>query len=175
MPLESRISVAHQLGAQVFVSLHADALSEGQAVGATVYTLAEEASDKASATLAERHNRDDLLAGIDLSHQDDLVAEVLMDMARTETRPRTERLAGALVAAITGAGIKMHRHPQQEASFSVLKSPDIPSILLELGFLSSASDMARLSDRDWRFRTAEAVRDGLKAWAADDAARAAAD
>ena len=174
VPLETRISVAHQVGAQVFISLHADALSEGEAVGATVYTLADDASDAASATLAERHNRDDLLAGIDLRQQDDVVVQVLMDMARTETKPRTERLAGALVAAIKGAAIKMHRHPQQEASFSVLKSPDIPSVLLELGFLSSASDMARLSDRDWRFKTAEAVRDGLKAWAADDAARAAA-
>ena len=174
VPLETRISLAHQVGAQVFISLHADALSEGEAVGATVYTLADDASDAASATLAERHNRDDLLAGIDLRQQDDVVVQVLMDMARTETRPRTERLAGALVAAIKGAAIKMHRHPQQEASFAVLKSPDIPSVLLELGFLSSASDMARLSDRDWRFKTAEAVRDGLKAWAADDAARAAA-
>ena len=173
VPLETRISIAHEVGAQVFISLHADALSEGEAVGATVYTLAEEASDKASATLAERHNRDDLLAGVDLRQQDDVVVQVLMDMARTETRPRTGRLAAALVAAINGAEIRMHRHPHQEGSFSVLKSPDIPSILLELGFLSSASDMARLSDRDWRFKTAEAVRDGLKAWAADDAARAA--
>lgn len=175
VPLETRISIAHEVGAQVFISLHADALSEGEAVGATVYTLAEEASDEASATLAERHNRDDLLAGVDLRQQDDVVVQVLMDMARTETRPRTGRLAAAMVAAINGAAIKMHRHPHQEGSFSVLKSPDIPSILLELGFLSSASDMARLSDRDWRFKTAEAVRDGLKAWAADDAARAAAD
>ena len=175
VPLETRISVAHQVGAQVFISLHADALSEGEAVGATVYTLAEDASDKASATLAERHNRDDLLAGIDLSQQDDLVVQVLMDMARTETRPRTERLAGALIDAIRGAEIKMHRRPHQEGAFSVLKSPDIPSVLLELGFLSSTSDMVRLSDRDWRFTMAGAIRDGLKAWAADDAARAAAD
>ena len=173
VPLETRISIAHEVGAQVFISLHADALSEGEAAGATVYTLADEASDAASATLAERHNRDDLLAGIDLKQQDDVVVQVLMDMARTETRPRTGRLALALVGAIKGAGIKMHRHPQQEGAFSVLKSPDIPAVLLELGFLSSASDMARLSDRDWRFRTAEAVRDGLKAWADDDAARAA--
>ena len=173
VPLETRISIAHEVGAQVFISLHADALSEGEAVGATVYTLADEASDEASATLAERHNRDDLLAGVDLRQQDDVEVQVLMDMARTETKPRTGRLTEALVAAIKGAGIKMHRHPHQEGSFSVLKSPDIPSVLLELGFLSSASDMARLSDRDWRFKTAEAVRDGLKEWAADDAARAA--
>ena len=175
VPLETRISLAHQVGAQVFLSLHADALSEGEAVGATVYTLADEASDEASATLAERHNRDDLLAGIDLSQQDDVVVQVLMDMARTETQPRTARLAEALVGAIKRADVRMHRHPQQEGAFSVLKSPDIPSVLLELGFLSSSSDMARLGDRDWRFRMAGAIRDGLKAWAAEDAARAAAE
>ncbi len=173
VPLETRISIAHQAGAQVFISLHADALAEGEAVGATVYTLSPEANDAASATLAERHNRDDLLAGIDLTAQDDVVATVLMDMARTQTQPRTARLADALVAAIQGASLKMHRHPLQEASFSVLKSPDIPSVLLELGFLSSASDMARLSDADWRLTMAQAIRDGLKVWAAEDAALAA--
>lgn len=174
VPLETRISIAHDLGAQVFIALHADALSEGEAVGATVYTLAEEASDAASATLAERHDRADLLAGVDLSAQDDVVAEVLMDMARTETQPRTERLAEALVTSIQGADLKMHRHPHQEASFSVLKSADIPSVLLELGFLSSESDMARLMDGEWRQQMAGAIRDGLKAWAEADAARAAA-
>ena len=174
VPLETRISIAHQAGAQVFVSLHADALAEGEAVGATVYMLAEDASDAASATLAERHNRDDLLAGIDLTLQDDMVATVLMDMARTATQPRTQRLAEALVASIKGRGIKMHRKPLQGASFSVLKSPDIPSLLLELGFLSSAGDMARLSDAAWRLQMAQAIRDGLKSWAAADAARAAA-
>ncbi|MBC7740423.1 MAG: N-acetylmuramoyl-L-alanine amidase, partial [Candidatus Saccharibacteria bacterium] len=173
VPLETRISIAHQAGAQVFISLHADALAEGEAVGATVYTLSENASDAASATLAERHNRDDLLAGIDLSAQDDVVATVLMDMARTQTQPRTARLAEALVTEILNANLKMHRHPLQEASFSVLKSADIPSLLLELGFLSSASDLARLSDADWRLAMAQAIRDALKAWSADDAARAA--
>lgn len=173
VPLETRISIAHQAGAHVFISLHADALAEGEAVGATVYSLAEDASDAASATLAERHNRDDLLAGIDLTLQDDVVATVLMDMARTATEPRTERLADALVASIKAAKIKMHRKPHQKASFSVLKSPDIPSLLVELGFLSSAGDMARLSDADWRLQMARAIRDGLKAWAADDVSRAA--
>jgi N-acetylmuramoyl-L-alanine amidase len=174
VPLETRISIAHQAGAQVFLALHADALAEGEAMGATIYSLADDASDEASATLAERHNRDDLLAGVDLKQQDDVVAKVLMDMARTETQPRTARLADALVTAIKGAGIKMHRHPHQEASFSVLKSPDIPSLLVELGFMSSTRDLARLTDADWRMKMALAIRDGLKLWAADDAARASA-
>lgn len=170
VPLETRISTARQAGAALFISLHADAIAEGEAVGATVYTLAQDATDEASATLAERHDRDDLLAGVDLSDQDDVVAQVLMDMARTETTPRTLRLADQLVTAMHKADIKMHRHPLQSAGFSVLKSPDIPSVLLELGFLSSARDLKRLTDPEWRARMAGAVRDALVAWAAEDAA-----
>jgi N-acetylmuramoyl-L-alanine amidase len=170
VPLETRISLARAAGADVFLSLHADAIAEGEAVGATVYTLDEDATDEASATLAERHDRDDLLAGVDLSDQDDLVAQVLMDMARAETTPRTGRLAAALVASMQKADIRMHRHPHQEAGFSVLKSPDIPSVLIELGFLSSARDLRRLTDPEWRARMAAAIRDGLLVWAAEDAA-----
>lgn len=169
VPLEARISIARAAGAHVFISLHADAISEGEAVGATVYTLSKDASDEASAALAERHDRDDLLAGVDLREQDDLVAEVLLDMARTQTTPRTDRLAAGLVASVKAAGVKMHRHPHQEASFSVLKLADIPSVLLELGFLSSPRDLARLKDPDWRKKMALAVRDALKAWAKEDA------
>jgi N-acetylmuramoyl-L-alanine amidase len=168
VPLETRTSIAREAEADIFLSLHADALAEGDAQGATVYTLAEDASDEASAALAERHDRDDLLAGVDLSEQDDVVAEVLMDMARTETTPRTERLAGAMVAAIKAAEIRMHRHPQQVGGFSVLKSPDIPSVLLEVGFLSSDRDFKRLSDPAWRATLAGAVVQALAAWAAED-------
>lgn len=174
VPLETRLTLAREAGAQVFLSIHADALAEGEAVGATVYTLSDEASDAAAAALAERHDRDDLLAGVDLSDQDDTVALVLMDMARTETAPRTERLAQDLVTAIKAAQIKMHRHPHQEAGFSVLKSPDVPSVLIEIGFLSSESDRKRLNDPVWRARMAAAIRDGLKTWAAQDAALSAA-
>ncbi|MGV8952019.1 MAG: N-acetylmuramoyl-L-alanine amidase [Cypionkella sp.] len=168
VPLEERISIARAVGAHVFISLHADALSEGEAVGATVYTLSKDANDEASAALAERHDRDDLLAGVDLRQQDDLVAEVLLDMARAETSPRIARLADALVAAIKANKLKMHRNPHQEASFSVLKSADIPSILVELGFLSSHADLMRLEDAKWRQSMAEALRDGLKTWAKQD-------
>ena len=171
VPLETRITVSRAAAADVFISLHADALAEGEAVGATVYTLSEEASDAAAQALAERHDRADLLAGVDLSEQDDMVARVLMDMARTETAPRADKLADALVASINAAGLRMHRHPHQTAGFSVLKSPDTPSVLLELGFMSSEKDLDRLQDTEWRSKMAAAVRDALVAWARDDAAR----
>jgi len=135
--------------------------------------VSAEASDAAAQALAERHDRADLLSGVDLTAQDDLVATILMDMARTETEPRIERLALSLEGRIKEAGIRMHRHPRQTAGFSVLKSPDIPSVLLELGFMSSAQDLARLIDPEWRSRMALALRDGLKLWAAEDAALSA--
>ena len=172
VPLETRISIARAARADVFLSLHADALAEGEATGATVYLLAEEASDWASARLAERHDRADILAGVDLAGQDDMVALVMMEMARTETKPRAERLARAVVAAVRATKGRMHRHPIQKAGFSVLKSPDIPSILLELGFLSSKADRKRLADPDWRAGMQEAILVALRAWAIADAAEA---
>ncbi|MGL4312063.1 MAG: N-acetylmuramoyl-L-alanine amidase [Paracoccaceae bacterium] len=172
VPLETRISVARAVGADVLLSLHADALDEGVATGSTVYTMADTASDKAAAQLAERHDRADLLSGVDLEGTDDRVASVLMEMARAETTPRTRRLADALVTSFGDAGIVMHKHPLQQASFSVLKSPDIPSVLIELGFLSSARDRERLKDPEWRARMAAGITAALRQWAVEDAAEA---
>ncbi|WP_235829805.1 N-acetylmuramoyl-L-alanine amidase [Frigidibacter oleivorans] len=172
MPLDARISVARAAGADLFLSLHADALAEGQASGATVYTLDEAAADEAARLLAERHDRDDLLAGVDLAGQDDAVAGVLMDLARTETQPRSDRLAQMLAASIEAEGLRTHPHPVQAGAFTVLKAPDIPSVLLELGFLSSPGDRARLVDSDWRARMQAAIVRALLDWAEADAAEA---
>lgn len=165
VPLEGRISIARAAAADVFISLHADALAEGGAKGATIYTLSAEATDKAAQTLAERHDRDDLLAGVDLTAQDDLIAHVLIDMARLETAPRIDRLALALEGAIKDRDIKMHRRARQTAGFSVLKSPDIPSVLVELGFMTSPQDLANLQNPTWRARMAEAIGAGILDWA----------
>ncbi|PTQ75395.1 N-acetylmuramoyl-L-alanine amidase [Celeribacter persicus] len=163
VPLETRLTLAREAEADVFLSLHADAIAEGRAEGATIYTLAERASDAASQKLAERHDRADLLAGVDLTGQDDVIATVLMDMARTETIPRTDRLADTLVQYLEES-VGMHKRPRLEAGFSVLKAPDMPSVLIELGFLSSARDRARLKDPAWRTKAAWAIRDALSSW-----------
>ena len=170
--LERRVSIAHRSGADVFLSLHADSLSDGGARGATIYVLSDSASDAASAALAERHNREDILAGIDLSGADDVVADILMDLARMETQPRAELLARAIELGISERDLPLNSHPRRSASFSVLKSPDIPSILLELGFLSDARDLGNLRDADWRARMAQAISEGLQAWRQADAAGA---
>ncbi|MBN8291601.1 N-acetylmuramoyl-L-alanine amidase [Rhodobacter sp. NTK016B] len=169
--LEARITVAHSARADVFLSLHADALADGQAVGATVYTLADGAADAAATALAERHDRDDLMGGgVDLTGTDDAIAGVLMDMARVQTQPATDRLARALVGGIRDAELHMHRHPWQQAAFSVLKSPSVPSALLELGFLSSDADRARLGDRRWRTQMERALISALDTWVAGEVA-----
>jgi N-acetylmuramoyl-L-alanine amidase len=170
--LETRVRLAREFGADVLVSLHADALEDGEAIGATIYTLSLDATDAASAQLAERHGRANLLGGgTDLTGVDDEVALILMDMARAETRPRTERLVAALIGAIRAQGLAMHRRPWQEAAFAVLKAPDIPAVLIELGFLSSAADRARLTDPAWRARMVAALVAALEGWRDDEAGR----
>jgi N-acetylmuramoyl-L-alanine amidase len=171
VPLEARMSIARDAGADLFLSLHADALSEGRAEGARVYTLSDQASDAASAKLAERHDRADLVAGVDLSSQDDVIAGILMDMARIETAPRADRLATLLIERLSGA-VAVHKRPKLQAGFSVLKAPDIPSVLLELGFMSSPADMARLQDAEWRALAGGAIFEALALWSTADAAEA---
>ncbi|MGH1453123.1 MAG: N-acetylmuramoyl-L-alanine amidase [Paracoccaceae bacterium] len=166
--LERRIAIAHAAGADLFISLHADALAEGRAHGAVVHLLADEATDAASAQLAERHDRDELLAGVDLTGQDDQVAGILMDLARQETQPRAERLSVALIDGLLASEVEVNSRPIRRAAFSVLKAADIPSVLLELGFMSSPRDLANLRDPRWRVRFAGALRDGIRAWAAED-------
>ncbi|WP_187431603.1 N-acetylmuramoyl-L-alanine amidase AmiC [Roseobacter fucihabitans] len=169
--LEGRVAIAHRAGADVFISLHADALSEGGAQGATVYVLSEAASDKATAHLAARHSRADIIAGTDLTGSDDEVASVLLDLARQETEPRSEALAAALVKGMTQAGGPMNRRPLRNAGFSVLKSADIPSVLVEVGFLSSARDLANLRDPTWRARMTGGMVHAIMTWRDGDAAK----
>lgn len=166
--LERRVAIAQEVRADLFVSLHADSLAGGQASGASVYTLSEDAADAASVALTERHERDDLLSGIDLTGTDDRVAGVLMQIARLDNTPRSRALAGHVVDGIRNALGAVHKRPLQQAGFSVLKAADIPSILIELGFLSTDTDLDRLQDAAWRAGMAAGIRDGIAAWALED-------
>ncbi|WP_295314072.1 N-acetylmuramoyl-L-alanine amidase [Roseobacter sp.] len=171
--LNARVARAHQARADVFLSLHADALEQGGAHGATVYVLSEEASDKASGQLAARHNRADIIAGADLTGSDDQVAGILLDLARQETEPRTDALAALLIRGMTRAGGPMNSRPLRRAGFSVLKSADIPSVLIEVGFLSSARDLENLRRPEWRAQMVGALAESLLEWRAQDLARRA--
>jgi N-acetylmuramoyl-L-alanine amidase len=168
--LPARVGMAHRAKADLFLSLHADALANGQAHGATVYTLSEQASDAATAQLAAQHNRADIIAGVDLTGADDQIAEILIDLARQETGPRNDALAASLIKYIEASGAPLSKTRQRQAGFSVLKSADIPSVLVEIGFMSSPRDLANLRDPVWRANTVGAMRDAILTWRADDLA-----
>lgn len=170
--LEHRVAIAHQQNADLFISLHADSLSQGGAKGATVYTLSDEASDAATEHLAARHNRADIIAGADLTGSDDQVAGILLDLARQETEPRSAALAAALIEGMKQAGGPLNRRPLRRAGFSVLKSADIPSVLIEVGFLSNERDLKNLRDPVWRSVMVNGIADAILAWRDADAARA---
>lgn len=173
VPLPARVTTARAAGADLFISIHADAVAEGRARGATVYTLSDTASDAAAAALAEQHDRADLLAGIDLHGADDVVAGVLMDLARIDTAPRSTALAAALVGHIGAADLRLHARPMGEAGFTVLRAADIPSVLLEIGFISDAADLRNILDPDWRAVMQGAIIAAIMDWAEADAARMA--
>ncbi len=170
--LEDRMTIAREAGADVFISLHADAVAEGYAEGLTTYVLSEDASTQADAKLAARHNRADILAGVDLTGQGDSVAEILLDLARRETTPRTQRLSKAVVDAVVKAGGVANSKPFRQGDFAVLRSADMPSVLVELGFLSSPADLARLNDPVARKTIINGIVNGLVEWAVQDAAEA---
>lgn len=162
--LDGRIRAARAAQADLFLSLHADALPEGLATGAVIYLLGDEASDDSAAYLAERHDRADMLAGVDLTGNTDEIARVLMSVAWQDTAPRARQLAEALVDGVGDAGIRLHRRPIQSGAFTVLRAVDIPSALIELGFMSSPRDLANLQDPDWTLRMADALADALELW-----------
>ncbi|UOA31524.1 N-acetylmuramoyl-L-alanine amidase AmiA [Sulfitobacter sp. DSM 110093] len=168
--LEHRVAIAHQAEADLFISLHADSLSQGGASGATVYTLSDDASDVATEHLAARHDRSDIIAGADLTGSDDQVAGILLDLARQETEPRSDALAKVLVEGMRAAGGPMNNRPLRRAGFSVLKSADIPSVLVEVGFLSSKRDLTNLRDPVWRASMVMAMADAIVNWRDQDAA-----
>lgn len=158
IPLAERVKIARVNRAALFISLHADALArgEGQARGASVYTLSDTASDAEAASLADSENKADLIAGADLSDEPDDVAGILVDLAQRETRSFSGRVARELVGSMKGA-VRLHRTPLKSAGFRVLKAYDVPSVLVELGYLSSADDRRDLTSEAWRERVAEAM------------------
>lgn len=170
--LEQRISIAHAAQADVFISLHADKVIEGNAQGATLYTLSETATDQASEKLAQRHDRAEIISGVDLSQSDDEVAGILLDLARQDTQPRSELLAQKLVDALQASVGTIQTHPHRRADFSVLKAADIPSVLIEAGYMSSDKDLQNLAAPEWQDAFAKAVVQGILDWYIADQALA---
>ncbi len=164
LSLEDRITIASQSDANLFISLHADAVIEGEASGTTVYLLSDKATDKMSAQLASRHDRSEILKGVDLSGLDSQVASVLLDMARQETKPRSEAVASFILKVFKEKITELSSQPLRYAAFSVLKSPDIPSILIEAGFMSTSSDLQNLTTKKWRREFADSLTEAISRW-----------
>ena len=158
VPLAERVNLARARQAWLFISIHADALArgDGDAQGATIYTLSETASDAAAARLAENENRADVIAGLDLSAEPDDVADILIDLARRETKTFSMQFARGLVTEMRNA-TRMHKDPLKSAGFRVLRAPDVPSVLVELGYVSNRGDLKSLTSEAWRNRTAAAI------------------
>lgn len=154
--LRDRITKARELKGQIFVSLHADSLRIAEQRGASVYTLSENASDEEAARLAKQENKADILSGTDLSQHDSVVATILLDLAQRDTNNRSIWFADLLAEELAAVTPMVRRH-RRFAGFAVLKSPDIPSVLLELGYLSNADDARNLAQSDYRAKLSKAI------------------
>jgi N-acetylmuramoyl-L-alanine amidase len=158
IPLGDRVAFARARQAGLFISIHADALAkrEGEAQGASVYTLAEKASDAEAARLADAENRADAISGVDLSTEPGDVADILIDLAQRETKTFSAKFAHTLVGELRSTA-RLHKNPLKSAGFMVLKAPDVPSVLVELGYVTSKTDLKSLTSDVWRDKTADAL------------------
>jgi N-acetylmuramoyl-L-alanine amidase len=156
--LAERVRFARLRQAQLFISIHCDALArgDGEAEGATVYTLSEQASDAEAQRLADAENRADVIAGVNLAAEPNDIADILIDLAQRETKTFSSQFARQVVSDLRGAA-HLHKRPLKSAGFRVLKAPDVPSVLIELGYVSTPADLKELVSEGWRSRAGEAI------------------
>ena len=156
--LADRTKIARNLKAALFISIHADALprAEGDAQGATIYTLSDKASDAEAQRLADAENRADAIAGFNLAEEPTDVADILIDLTQRETRTFSNRFARLLMGEMKST-VRMHKHPLKSAGFRVLKAPDVPSVLVEIGYVSNKGDLEHLVSEGWRSRAVSSM------------------
>jgi N-acetylmuramoyl-L-alanine amidase len=165
VPLADRVRFARQRQAQLFISIHCDALArrEGTAEGATIYTLSEHASDAEAARLAEAENKADVIAGVDLSAEPDDIADILIDLAQRETKNFSAQFARTVVGELRDSA-RLHKKPLKSAGFRVLTAPDVPSVLIELGYVSSRQDLKQLVSDNWRSKAGDSIVQAVNAY-----------
>jgi len=161
--LRDRIARARAAGADLFLSVHADTLPNKRVRGASVYTLSERASDSEAAALAEQENKADLIAGVDLSNETPEVTNILIDLAQRETMNESVKFAASLVRELKRE-TRLLRNTHRFAGFAVLKAPDVPSVLVELGFLSNREDERMLLRKGYRQKLASAIARAINAY-----------
>ncbi len=157
IPLKERVSIARSWHADLFISLHADSNPDASVDGLSIYTLSESGSDKEAAALARKENQSDVIAGVDLTGENSAVAPILIDLAQRDTMNRSSRFAQDAVTSLTAATDILPRQPHRSAAFVVLKAPDTPSVLIELGYLSNTGDAGQMNTVRWRNGVAKAI------------------
>jgi N-acetylmuramoyl-L-alanine amidase len=154
--LKNRVKFAREQQASLFIAIHADTVRGQTATGTTVYTLSEKASDAESAALAQKENKVDLIAGLDFAQENEDVADILIDLVQRESKNHALLFSKKALEQLKGT-TTLTGKPLRSAGFLVLKAPDVPSVLIELGFLSSAEDEKKLTSATWRKKTADAL------------------
>lgn len=158
--LSDRKEIARKYKADLFVSVHADSIGKSNVRGASVYTLSEKASDSETARLAESENNSGFVAGVDLGHESEEVADILLDLAMREKMNESNMYARFISDSIMNKSIKMLPRPNRSAGFAVLKAPDVPSVLIELGFISNSQEAKFLSSSVFHRNMSEAILKG---------------
>ncbi|MBX3531135.1 MAG: N-acetylmuramoyl-L-alanine amidase [Rhizobiaceae bacterium] len=162
--LDERVRIARQYGADLFISVHADTIKYKGIRGATVYTVSDQASDADAAALAARENLSDELAGMAVEDADHAVSDILMDLVRRETHAFSIRFARSLLGELSEQ-VEMIKNPHRFAGFKVLKAPDVPSVLLELGYLSNKDDEQQLQSAEWRAKAIGGIAEAIMEFA----------
>jgi len=157
LALDERVRRARAFEADLFISIHADTIRYKGIRGATVYTVSDKASDAEAQALADRENLADAIGGIKIEEDNQKVADILIDLIKRETHTFSIRFARSLLGELSNGKVELINNPLRSAGFRVLRAPDVPSVLLELGYLSNASDEAQLNDPEWRRRAIESI------------------
>lgn len=163
--LDERVRIARQHDADLFISIHADTISLSGIRGATVYTVSDKASDAEAEATADRENLSDAIAGIQIEEENQQVADILIDLIRRETHTFSIRFARSLVGELS-TSVGLINNPHRSAGFKVLKAPDVPSVLVELGYLSNSRDEEQLRDPLWRQKAASSISSAIGQFAA---------
>ena len=173
LTLNQRVDMARINKADLFISLHADSFQQAEIRGASVYTRDENATDVLDKVLADGENRYDIVAGFAVPQATPAVMDILVDLMRREMRKSSFLAAEAIVHQLEPS-VALRRFPVRQADFFVLQAPDVPSVLVELGFLSNAADIANLQKSEWRDRTVDALARGIADYFDEDTTKTAA-
>jgi len=157
IPLRQRVNIARAAHGDLFVSLHADSNDHREVRGASVYTLSDDASDREAAKLAEKENMSDIIAGVDLTGENNPVASILIDLVQRDTINRSVRFAETVIGALPAVTMVRPSSPHRGAGFAVLKAPDVPAVLIELGYLTNTQDEQVMATEAWRKHVAQNI------------------